>query len=348
LDRLGIGIVGCGGAALSVCRAMDTIPEVRLAATYDRAEANARDLAAPRGGTVHAFLDSLLADPAVDIVYIALPHDQLAGVTERALRAGRHVLVEKPMALDDEQARRLGRLAEEQALRLGVFFPLREASTVMLARRLIAGGAIGEIRAVRVWTIIDKPPSYWQAGSSGRAVDGWRARRDQAGGGVVLMNSVHQIDVIRYVTGLSFARVMAEAATLSADVEVEDTAGAVVRLSNGAILSLAANAHSPGAQDEERIEIDGAFGRLDLPDPFASAPVRLFLRRSWEDHPAETWIDLAPPVRDGYAETLRAFAQAVRTGAAPEAGAADAAAALAVVLAAYESARTGRAVVPRS
>jgi predicted dehydrogenase len=348
LDTLGIGIVGCGGAAFEVCRAMDGLPEVRLAATHDRHEANARDLAAPRGGRVHPSLDALLADPAVDVVYVALPHRELAVVSERALQAGRHVLAEKPMALDDAEARRLGRLAEERGLRLGVFFALREAATVRLARRLVCGGAIGTVRAVRIATVIDKPLSYWQAGLSGRAVDSWRSRRDRAGGGVVLMNSVHQIDALRYITGLSFARVMAEVATLSAPVEVEDTAGAVMQLSNGAILSLAASAHSAGAHDQERIEIDGELGRIDLPDPFGSDPVRLFLRRGWEDMPAGRWVEIVVPARDGHAEILRAFAQAVRTGTAPTAGAADAAAALAVILAAYESARTGRAAVPRS
>ena len=212
-----------------------------------RNPANAADLAGPRGGTVHGALADLLADDAVDIVYIALPHYLLAPTTEQALAAGRHVLVEKPMALDDEEARRLGRMAEARKLRLGVFFQQRRAGTVGVARRLVSGGAIGEVRMARIATVTDKPPAYYRSGWSGRVVDGWRTRRDQAGGGVVLMNSIHQLDAFRYVTGLSFVGVLAATATLSSDIEVEDAASATLRLSNGGLANLVATAHSPGA-----------------------------------------------------------------------------------------------------
>src|SRR5262245_38898977 len=134
LHQIGIGIVGCGGAALDVCRAIDATRELRLAAAHDRNPANAADLASPRGGTAYATLADLLADPAVDIVYIALPHHLLASTAEQALAAGRHVLCEKPLALDDAEARRLGRVAAERGLKLGVFFQQRRAGTAMVAR----------------------------------------------------------------------------------------------------------------------------------------------------------------------------------------------------------------------
>src|SRR6185295_18276549 len=131
-----------------------------------------------------------------------------------------------------------------------------------------------------------------------------------------------QLDAFRFVTGLSFTEAWARTATLSSDVEVEDAASATLRLSNGGLANLAANANSPGADHAERIEIDGASGRIDIPDSASGAPVRLFLRRTWQDHPAGRWIDIAVPARDSHVETVRAFAEAVRTGAAPPATAA--------------------------
>lgn len=348
MRQLGFGIVGCGGAALDVCRGIDASPDLRLAATYDRNPANAADLAGPRGGTAHGALADLLADPAVDIVYIALPHYLLAPTVDQTLAAGRHVLVEKPMALDDTEARRLGRVAAERKLKLGVNFQQRRAGTVMAARQLVGDGAIGTVRVARIATVTDKPASYYQSGWSGRVSDSWRTKRDLAGGGVVLMNSIHLLDVFRYVTGLAVVKVMAEAATLSADVEIEDAAAAALRLSNGGLVNLTANAHSPGATQAERIEIDGGDGRIDLPDPYRGQPVRLFLRRAWKDYPAREWIDVEVRPGDSYTEMVRSFAAAVRADTEPPAGAADAAAALATVLAVYESSRTGRAVVPRT
>jgi UDP-N-acetyl-2-amino-2-deoxyglucuronate dehydrogenase len=348
MDRLGIGIIGCGAAAQDVSRAIDAIPEIRLAATYDRDTQSAVQLAERHGGKVHGSLDEFFGDRTVDLVYVALPHYLLASFAERALRADRHVLVEKPMALDDDVARRLGCLAENRDRRLGVFFPLREAAIIREGRRLVSAGAIGDVRGVRIRTIIDKPSTYWEFGMGGRTADGWRGRLDQAGGGVVLMNSIHQLDALRYITGLSYVRVVAEIATLGAGVDVEDTASAVLRLSNGGLVNLAACAHSPGARSEERISIDGEIGRIDLPAPLGGGAVRLFLRRRWQDYPAEQWIDVPTADRDCYVETVRSFVGAVQAGAKPSATAADAAAALSAVLGIYESARTGRAIVPRS
>lgn len=342
---LGIGIVGCGGAALDICRGIDATPGLRLSATYDRNPANAADLAGLRGGTAHDTLANLLADPAVDIVYVGLPHYLLATTVDQALAAGRHVLVEKPMALDPAEARRLGRVATERGLKVGVNFQQRRAGTVLAARELVGGGAIGTVRVVRIATVTDKPATYYQSGWSGRVSDDWRIRRELAGGGVVLMNSIHLLDVFRFVTGLAVVRVTGDAATLSADVEIEDAAAAALRLDNGGLVNLTANAHSAGATQAERIEIDGSDGRIDLPDPYSGRPVRLYLRRAWRDYPAREWVDVAVPQVDVYTEMVRSFAEAVRTGTEPPATAEDAAAALATVLAVYESSRTGRAVV---
>lgn len=341
---MGVGVVGCGGAASELARAINALPDVFVAAAYDRVRPHAAQLVDQFGGSVSDSLDTLLADPAVDIVYIGLPHNLLASTAELALTARRHVLVEKPMALDTDTVRALRQLARAQDRVLGVVFELREVAAFREARRLVTAGAIGTVRAVRITTVIDKPSGYWQSGPQGTVADSWRASSARAGGGVVLMNSIHQLDLVRYLTGLSFVRATAEVATLVAPVEVEDAAAAALRLSNGAVVSLVASAHSPGAAGEERIAIDGTGGRLDLPHPFGPEPLRLFLREAWRRLPAGEWVDLMVPPVDSHVELLRGFVDAVRSGAGPPAGADDAEAALATVLAIYRSARTGQAV----
>jgi predicted dehydrogenase len=123
-----------------------------------------------------------------------------------------------------------------------VFFELREAAAMVSAKQLVSGGAIGEVRALRIQTVINKPQNYWASGPSGYTVDNWRARMEQAGGGVVLMNSIHQLDGVRHITGLDVLRVCGDVGTLVASVEVEDTGSATLRYSNGAIGTLAASA----------------------------------------------------------------------------------------------------------
>lgn len=349
-EPLGIGIVGCGGAAVDLVSAIDRLPGARLAAACDRVPALARELADPRGATVCRDLDALLADPGVEMVYVALPHDRLAPVARAALEADRHVLVEKPMALDVETILALERLGADRRRRIGVAFELRAAPAVVAARELLATGAIGDVRLVRVRTVIDKPARYWEAGPTGRVADGWRSRRAESGGGVVLMNSIHQLDAVRCITGLELVRASAEL-DLRPGLDVEDRASASIRLSNGGVLNLVASASSPGARAEERIEIEGTLGRVDLPDLYAGGAARVFLRRPSGAIPAERWSDLRatdvdPEGRPLEAETelLRAFVAAVRDGSPPLATAGDAAAALAAVLAIYESAALRRSI----
>lgn len=338
MTQHGFGIAGCGGAAADMAAAIEQLPEARVSAVFDRVETRAQELAAAGGATVHTSLDALLADDGVDVVYVGLPHHLLAPTAAAALHAGRHALVEKPVALDVASVQSLKRVADERGLVVAPVFELRTGAVAREARRLVAAGAIGEVTAVRIRTVIDKPQSYWQSGPKALVADSWRARRDEAGGGVVLMNSVHQLDLVRYVTGLSFTRASAEIATLHADVEVEDSAAAALRLSNGGVVSLVAAAHSPGAADEERIEIDGAAGRIDLPDPTGSARTRLRVFRdgAWETRDAGE--------SDTYLELLRSFVGALDDGTPPAATADDAAAALATVLAIYAAAHERRSV----
>ena len=344
---LGFGIIGCGGAALPVAQALAASAATRLAATYDLNPALARELAERHGATAHASLDSLLADPAAGAVYIAVPHDQLAPLAAQALRAGKHALVEKPMALSLAEAGSLIALADERGLGLGVNFDLRQSAQARQSRALVRAGAIGEIIAVRIQTLIDKPTSYWQAGYSGRWPNPWRATKAHAGGGVVLMNSSHQLDMVRFITGLEVTQVAGEVATLFVPVEVEDTAAASLRYDNGAIGSLLAGAHLAGVEaGSERLELYGRQGQLRVPSLYGDEPVQIFLRREWAPSEggaalaAGQWHSLPHEPANVYQGTVEAFAQAVRHGHSPSPSGRDAREALAIVLGLYQASET--------
>ena len=329
---VGLGVVGCGWAASEIARVAAGLPEVRIVGAVDADPARAVAFGAQTGARVHESLAGLLADPEVTACYVGLPHHLLAPTIEQALLAGRHVLGEKPLALEAGEARRLGVLAASKGLKLCVFFELRRSGSVELGRRLLGEGAIGEPKLIRIRTVIDKKASYW--GPPGAL--NWRARKAEAGGGVLLMNSVHQLDSLRYMTGLDFVRASGEIDTFTAPGEVEDAVSATLRLGNGALVSLTAAAHSPGAKGEETIEIDGTRGRLDLPDPFGEAPVRLYRDGAWKT--------LETPRPDSHALMLADFLAAVADGREVPAGAEDAAAALAAVTGIYRSAAEGRAI----
>jgi 1,5-anhydro-D-fructose reductase (1,5-anhydro-D-mannitol-forming) len=329
---VGLGVIGCGWAASEIARVSGDLPQVRIVAAMDADPVRAAAFGEKAHATVHGSLEALLADPDVTACYVGLPHYLLAPTVEKALAAGKHVLCEKPLALDAAEARRLGALAAARGLKLCVFYELRRAGTVQLAKRLLAEGAVGQPRLIRIRTVIDKKPAYW--GPPGAL--NWRASKAQAGGGVLMMNSVHQLDTLRYITRLEVTQVVGEIDTFTAPGEVEDAVSATLRLSNGALVSLAAAAHSPGAMGEETIEVDGTRGRLDLPDPFGDGPVRVYRNGVWET------IEVPRP--DSHALMLADFLAAVIDRREVPAGANDAAAALEVVNGIYRSAVERRTI----
>jgi len=262
-----------------------------------------------------------------------------------ALCAGRHVLVEKPGATSAAGVRSIRDAAASNDRRVGVMLELRNVATVGAARELVANGAVGRLRAVRIRTLIDKPPSYWSSGPTGAVQDSWRASRARAGGGVVLMNTIHQLDLVRAISGLEPLRVAGAIAAGVPGVDVEDVAAATVEWSDGVIGSIVAAAHAPGATDEETIEIDADAGALRLGDPYAERPTLRWLSRASNAAPdaaPHEWHTITMSPTNPFAATIAAFVDAIRTDRPPVPGLAEVDVALATVLALYRSARTGR------
>ncbi len=331
---IGFGVVGCGWAASEIARVVADLPDAAVRCCHDSDPARAAAFAERTAARVAPNAPAVVDAPDVDLVYVGLPHALLAGAVEAALNQGRHVLAEKPLSLDPSEARRLGALARGRGLALAVFFELRRAGTVEQGRRLVMEGAIGAPKLVRVRTLIDKRDDYW--GLPG--APNWRGQRALAGGGVLLMNTIHQLDTLRYITGATFVSAMGDIAAVRAPVDVEDAGSATLRMSNGALVNLVASAHSPGATREETIELEGAEGRLDLPDPFGTAPIRLYRRGEG------AWRDVAVARPDSHRAMLLDVLAAVRSGGPVPAGAEDAAAAVEAVQAIYHSAAERRVV----
>jgi predicted dehydrogenase len=336
------GVIGCGSAAVPVCKAIASVPLTALARVHDLDLNLARDLGEQYEVPYTTRLDDVLNDPDVDGVYIAVPHHLLTLLARQALEAGKHALIEKPMALTLEDADALITLAESSGLALGVFYEMRYASAFEKARALIRAGVIGEVTGVRIQTLIDKATAYWEVGYSGRSRSSWRGEKARAGGGVLLMNTSHLLDAAWYVTGLSVQRVSGEIGTLVADVEVEDTAVATLRYDNGAVASLFAGAHIAGARREERFEIYGTEGTLRLPDPYGTEPLQVFSRRGSDGIPPSVWHTLPVKPVNVFEKALSNFARAVQANIQPPINGHDAVRVLKIVLGIYESAAERR------
>jgi predicted dehydrogenase len=273
-----------------------------------------------------------------DAAFISVPHDLHVPLAVRAADAGLHVVVEKPLAADLAGAKKIVAAAAGAGVTLTSCFSYRYDAGVQLARRLVQAGGLGPLRGATVVFHTDKPASYWLGGFSGRSPSDWRASRARAGGGVLIMNLIHYVDLLRYVAG---AEVMWVAGGARADegVEVEDAIGLSIGFQDGAIGTLTGSASTRGAP-EPRFEIWGEHGTLRLaPEP------AIYTDRAIDGVAAGRWCRLAPGVNEDERRTfVDRFAQAIRDGRQPDVTAADALAVQAFVDAAYSAVATGARV----
>jgi 1,5-anhydro-D-fructose reductase (1,5-anhydro-D-mannitol-forming) len=281
----------------------------------------------------HTSLEALLGDPGVDVVYVSTTNDLHASLTIAAAHAGKHVLCEKPLAMTLEDAGRMREACRQAGVVLATNHHLRGAPAIVATRRLIDDGAIGEVRAARVF----------HANSLLPELRTWRLTRPEAGGGAVLDLTVHDADTIRFLLRDEIVEVVA--ATASGELGngvVEDSAMGVLRTGRGVLVSFHDSFTVPHAPTG--VEIFGTTGAIVVHDALAPEPVgRVLLRRDRE----LTEIELPKP-RSIYEAAVARFTAAVRGDGEPLATADDGIASLAVATAVLESARTGRPVAPRA
>jgi predicted dehydrogenase len=341
---LGIGLLGCGDIAMQNAGAIGSAQGVTLVACFDPVEQLAREIADVFGVTACPSSDALLARPDVDAVLLAVPHDLHAPIGGEAARAGKHVIVEKPLANDLESAQTLVETAERAGVALSVCFPQRYEPAVVEARRALDDGALGEVTGLVLRFLADKPPSYWTGGFSGRAQTDWRRSRARSGGGVLIMNLTHSLDLVRHLTGLEADSVTAQTQVDEAGSEIEDGVAMTVRFDNGALGSIHGATSVRGSGSSE-FRLWGRDGQIAIePNPL------VYTVRALPGMRAGRWHSLVASGRqvNSRAVYFERLADAIRSGCEPEVTGQDGLAVQAYVEAAYRSAETGEAVRPRS
>jgi predicted dehydrogenase len=348
--RLRVAQIGCGQIAPQHVRAYADSGLVDVAVVMDIHEQAARELAAACGDVpwTTSFEDAI-ARPGVDFVSIATPHHLHTPQVIAAARAGKHVLCEKPITTSLADADAMLAACREHGVTLGMWMVMRYTGPAYATRALLQAGAIGEIVNVRLPNVFNKTRDYYQrgVGSKGRPTD-WRGAPGSAGGGALMMNTTHELDMLRAATGLEVQRVSAEWARFTGLGEVEDMIDAVLRYRNGAIGTITSGNYAPGGGEPHVIRLYGTKGQLQLE---RGKPLRAFLEEPFagtEGIPpltASEWHDV--PFEQGPSPrttSVADFARAILDGRAPQATGEDGRAILQIVLAAYQSAREGRTV----
>jgi UDP-N-acetyl-2-amino-2-deoxyglucuronate dehydrogenase len=310
-----IGILGGGGISDTHARAARAIAGVQVVAVHGANRDKVAALAKSAGATAYDDLDRFLAHP-MDVVAIGSPSGVHAEQATAAVRRGLHVLVEKPLDITTKRIDALIEEADRARVKVGVFFQDRLTPDLVEMKAKIDAGVLGTpvLASGRVkWY---RPPEYY---SDSR----WRGTWRLDGGGVLMNQAIHTIDALLWLFG-PVARVSGCVATRLHQIEVEDTAAALLEFTNGAYGMLeASTAAFPGLP--RRIEVTGSKGTLV---------------HEQEARPAVV-ADAS-----GHQRVFEDFFAALDTGRAPACDAREGRRSVALVEAIYESARTGGAVAP--
>ncbi len=338
---IAIGILGAGNISDTHARAARAIPGVDVVAVYGQNAAKAARLADAYGGRAYDRLEAFLDHRPMDLVAIGSPSSLHAEQGIAAAERGLHVLTEKPLDISAARADALIDAADRSNVKLGVFFQDRLKPDVVRMKRLVDAGAIGRPILASGHVKWYRPPEYY-GGSR------WRGRRAFDGGGAVINQAIHTLDLLLHVVG-PIAVVDARASTGLHRIEVEDTLVATIEFANGALgVFEASTAVYPGYP--RRVEVTGTNGtivlehdrllRVDLVDAAGHVPPK-------EDRAAESAQNAASPIVSDatpHRRVLEDFIEAIRTGRPPACDGREGRRSVAVVDALYESAARGTAV----
>jgi predicted dehydrogenase len=248
-------IVGVGAAVFGMHRPALDLPTVQMVGVTDVDQPVAEQRAEELGCPAFADYRAMLAEARPDVVVIMTPHPFHAEIAITALEAGCHVLCEKPMAKHVGEADAMIAAAERTGRLLAVSLQFRHRPEVVAAKRLIEAGHLGQLQRVDVLACWTRAARYYRQTP-------WRGTWKGEGGGVLMNQAPHNLDLACYLAG-SPSRVVAWTRTRLQPIEAEDTAHAMLEWtgdSGGALGTI--HVSTAEADTGDRIELLGTAGRL--------------------------------------------------------------------------------------
>lgn len=323
------GILGLGNIAARMATAIGGAENATLVAACSRDAGKAAEFARWHGAArSYSTYEEMLLDPSVAAVYLSTPNALHASQTISALEAGKHVLVEKPMALTVEDAERMVETARRKGLALGVGFHLRHHPVHVEIRRLLESGELGEVIAAN---------AIWGYYSPNFPRDRWQMNPEMAGAGSIMGIGVHLIDLLHWLIGRKVTQVTAFTDGPSEQYPVEFVTSALLRFEGAALAGFTSSRRLPNSSNSIAVYCNR--GRVEGQSTLGMDPAgQLCLVRG-----NETTIRQLP-LRDLYTQEVEAFCRAIDQGTEFHASGEDGVRSVALTVAILDSARTCRAV----
>lgn len=256
MKKYGFGIIGLGMIAKFHAKAIQKIENAELIAGFHPNFEKAQSFCAEHGGNPYSSLENFLANKDLDIVTLATPSGLHLDGAIPVLKAGKHVVIEKPLEITKERCLEIIKTAKENNRKLAGIFPSRYHKAAHLIKNAIDQGRFGVLTMADAQIKWFRSQKYYDSGA-------WRGTWKLDGGGALMNQSIHGIDLLQWFMG-DVQEVTAYTATLAHKrIEVEDTASAILRFKNGALgVIQGTTAAYPGFL--KKIEICGSKGSVTL------------------------------------------------------------------------------------
>lgn len=341
----GFGIIGTGMIAHFHAKAIAAIPGAQLVGCYDRIPGRASQFGQEYGCLGDDDFEAFLKNPAIQIVTICTPSGAHLEPAVEAARAGKHVLVEKPLEITLARCDAIINACEKAGVQLGAILPSRFAPANLALKQAIDTGRFGRLTlgdtSVKWW----RTQQYYDSGN-------WRGTWQLDGGGAYMNQAIHNVDLLAWMMG-EVTEVIGMTATLAHErIEVEDVGSAVVKFKNGAIGTLqATTAAWPGLQ--KKTEIHGTQGSaiIEQDDVLLwqfehEQPTDADLRESLTKRTGNTGGASDPKAISfvGHQRQFEDFLLAVNSGTRAAIDGHEGRRSVEIILAIYQSAWTGRKV----
>ena len=340
MNRLGFGIVGCGVISNWHAKAIGEIEGIRLIGVTDVYK-DSRDKFALNYG-VHSFdsTDEMFANNEIDVVCICTPSGLHAPLALQAAEAGKHIILEKPMALNLKETDEIIAACKKNNVKLTVISQLRFTDAVTRLKEAVDQGLLGKLIMGDIYMKYNRSQEYYDK-------SGWRGTWKMDGGGALMNQGIHGIDLLQYIMG-PVKSVFAHTRTLVRDIEVEDSAIAILEFQNGALGTIQGTTSIyPGSP--RVLEINGDKGTIALEEDSIikwiieghEMPEGIVMGNS-------TYNSSSNPSdfsTEGHTFQIRDMAQAIWEDRKPLVDQYEGKKPIEIIMAIYESSRTGKLVI---
>lgn len=350
MATVNFGIIGCGNIGPIHAAAIAAVKGAKLAAVSDVIEASAQKLAGPYGADAYGDFRAMLDRKDIHAVCLCVPSGMRAEMAEVCAAAGKHILSEKPLEVTTKRIDRIIKATDKAGVLLGCIFQSRFSEGAQHVKKALDEGRFGKVALGDAYIKWYRSPEYYASGA-------WRGTRKLDGGGVLMNQGIHQIDLLQWFLGPVKTVRAHTANVLHTGLEVEDTAAATLEFESGALgIIEGSTATWPGLSSD--VNILGSDGGAKLCDGKLiywhfkkSKPVDKKIEAAMKNE-SELGSGAADPLAnlkiEGHRRQIEDFAKAIQQGRKPAIDGREGRNAVELIEAIYKAAATGKTVSLRN